>query len=84
MYNGQVEGWTARHSGSIPRRRKILYFTAFILAVGPGKPPIEGVSGTLIPGESGRGVELITYIYRIIYQEPKERDGVVVSRSVEI
>ena len=84
MYSDQAEGWTARHSGSIPRRWKILYFTAFILALGPGKPPIEGVQGTLIPGYRDRGVEPITYIYRMLYQEQKDRDGVVVSRSVEI
>jgi len=44
-------------SGSITRKEKILYFTAFILAVGPGKPSTEGVSGTHIPGVKwpGRG-----------------------------
>jgi hypothetical protein len=62
MYSGQADGWTARQSGSIPRRGKILYFTEFMLAVGPGKPPIEGVSGTLIRGVKwlGRGADHIS------------------------
>ena len=49
-------------SGSITRRGKILYFTAFLLAVGPGKPPIEEVSGSPIPGVKwpGRGADHIS------------------------
>ena len=59
MYSGQADVWRARHSGSIPRRGKILYFTTFIVTVAHGKPHIEGVSWTLIPWVRwpGRGAD---------------------------
>jgi hypothetical protein len=43
-----------------------IFATASRLILGPTQPPIQGVLGALIPGESGRGVKMITHFYLML------------------